>query len=273
MSAGIEDHEGVVVVNYYDNATKDKIKTQVVSGDIGKSYSLDELANTLNYDIKSSGGATRGEFTDKVQFADVYVEKFEGKMCNVTVRFIDDESEEELADAFVIRNREGKQYFTPELPSIEGYRLNMEALPSNGAGLTPSSDSEVIYKYTRLTEEDDAKACIVNAVYMADDGRIIEKSTVTGQVGEEYAVPDNEYQDLTLIQLPENFRGVFAEGEINVIFSYSSKPDPFAEALKYVIIGLGVIGVLCIASVFYSRHKRRERLRKNMDIIEKPENK
>ncbi len=104
---------------------------------------------------------------------------------------------------------------------------------------------------------------------MADDGRIIEKSTVKGEVGEEYSVPDNEYQDMTLIQLPENFRGVFAEGETNVIFSYSSKPDPFAEALKYVMIGLGVIGVLCIASVFYRTHKRRERLRKNMDIIEK----
>ena len=269
QSAGIEDHEGVVVVNYYDNATKEKIKTQVVSDDIGKSYSLSDLANSLNYDIKSTSGDTRGEFTDKVKYADVYVEKFDGKMCDVTIKFIDEESEEELADAYVIRNREGKQYFTPDLPSVEGYRLNMDALPKNGAGLTPSSDSVVEYKYKRITEDDDASECIVNAVYMADDGRIIEKSTVKGEVGEEYSVPDNEYQDMTLIQLPENFRGVFAEGETNVIFSYSSKPDPFAEALKYVMIGLGVIGVLCIASVFYRTHKRRERLRKNMDIIEK----
>ena len=36
-------------------------------------------------------------------------------------------------------------------------------------------------------------------------------------------------------------------------------------------IGVGVIGALCIFSAFYSRHKRRERMRKNMDIIEKAE--
>ena len=45
-------------------------------------------------------------------------------------------------------------------------------------------------------------------------------------------------------------------------------PDPYAQALKYVIIALGVIGVLCVVSVFTSRYSRRERLRKKMDIIE-----
>jgi len=104
---------------------------------------------------------------------------------------------------------------------------------------------------------------------MADDGRIIEKSTITGSAGEEYTLPDNEYEDLNLIELPENFTGVFREGEINVLFRYSSRPDPYAQALKYVIIALGVIGVLCVVSVFTSRHSRRERLRKKMDIIEK----
>ena len=271
-SAGIDDHEGAVVINYYDNGSKDKIKTQVVTDTIGKSYSLSDIAGSLNYDIKSYKGDTRGEFTNKVKYADVFVEPFSGKMCDITIKFVDEESGEELADAFVIRNREGKQYFTPEIPSISGYRLNLDALPSNGAGLTPSAETaEVEYKYTRITEDDEVPACVVNAVYMADNGRIIEKQTIEGEAGEEYSVPDNEYQDLTLIQLPENFRGAFEEGEINVIFSYSSRPDPFAEALKYVIIGVGVIGALCIFSAFYSRHKRRERMRKNMDIIEKAE--
>ena len=161
------------------------------------------------------------------------------------------------------------KYFTPRLPSIEGYRLVLDQLPDNGAGEMKGEKITVDYKYTRVTDDTDASVCVVNAVYMADDGRIIEKSTITGSAGEEYTLPDNEYEDLNLIELPENFTGVFREGEINVLFRYSSRPDPYAQALKYVIIALGVIGVLCVVSVFTSRHSRRERLRKKMDIIEK----
>ena len=267
--AGITDDEGIVIVNYYDNSTKEKLKTQAVSDSIGKTFDVGLLAAALNYDIKSSSGDSRGEFTDSVKHADVYVEKFAGKMCDVTIRFIDDINGSELEDSFIIRNREGNAYFTPRLPSIEGYRLVLDQLPSNGAGEMKGEEITVDYKYTRVTDDTDPSICVVNAVYMADDGRIIEKNTITGAAGEEYVLPDNEYENLNLIELPENFTGVFREGEINVLFRYSSRPDPYAQALRYVIIALGVIGVLCIASVFLSRHTRRERLRKKMDIIEK----
>ena len=266
--AGITDSEGIVFINYYDNSTKEKLKTQAVSDAIGKTFDVNALAAALNYDIKSSSGDTRGEFTDSVKHADVYVEKYAGKMCDVTIRFIDDINGSELEDSFIIRNREGNAYFTPRLPSIEGYRLVLDQMPDNGAGEMKGEKITVDYKYTRVTDDTDASVCVVNAVYMADDGRIIEKSTITGSAGEEYTLPDNEYEDLNLIELPENFTGVFREGEINVLFRYSSRPDPYAQALKYVIIALGVIGVLCVVSVFTSRYSRRERLRKKMDIIE-----
>ena len=235
--SGITDSEGIVIVNYYDSSTKEKLTTQAVSDSIGKTFDVHALASALNYDIKSSSGDMRGEFSESVKHADVYVSKFEGKMC---------------------------------LPSIKGYRLMLDQLPGNGAGEMKGEKITVDYKYTKVTDDTDTSVCVVNAVYMADDGRIIEKKTITGEAGEEYTLPDNEYEDLNLIELPESFSGVFREGEINVLFRYSSRPDPYAQALKYVIIALGVIGALCIASVFWSRHARRDRLRKKMDIIEKP---
>ena len=268
--SGITDSEGIVIVNYYDSSTKEKLTTQAVSDSIGKTFDVHALASALNYDIKSSSGDMRGEFSESVKHADVYVSKFEGKMCDVTIRFVDDINGSELDDSIILRNREGNSYFTPRLPSIEGYRLMLDQLPGNGAGEMKGEKITVDYKYTKVTDDTDTSVCVVNAVYMADDGRIIEKKTITGEAGEEYTLPDNEYEDLNLIELPESFSGVFREGEINVLFRYSSRPDPYAQALKYVIIALGVIGALCIASVFWSRHARRDRLRKKMDIIEKP---
>lgn len=267
-SAGIDDYEGALVVNYYDSKTKEKIKTQVVTDEIGSSYDIDQIAGSLNYDIKSSSGDTKGEFTDKVKHADIYVEEFEGKMANITIKFVDDINGAELADSYVIRNRQGAQYFTPNLPDIEGYFLVMDALPTNGAGLTPDKDVTVEYKYTKITEDTDTSVCKVNAVYMSDSGKIIETKTITGAQGENYTLPDNEYEDLNLVELPENFSGVFKQGEINVLFRYTSRPDPYADALKYVAVALGVVFVLCIVSAFCSHYSRRKRMMEKMDIIE-----
>lgn len=266
--AGITDDEGVVLIHYYDNDTKEKIKTQAVSDTIGKTFDVNAFAAAMNYEVKSSSGEMRGEYTEGVKHAEVYVVSFEDKMCDVTIRFVDDINGVELTDSVILRNRRGNGYFTPRLPSIEGYRLLLDRLPDNGAGEMKGEAMTVDYPYTRVTDDTDASVCVVNAVYMADNGKIIETSTLTGVAGEEYVLPDNEYENLNLIELPENFTGVFREGEINVLFRYSSRPDPYAQALKFVVVALGVIGVLCIASVFWSRHTRRERLRKKMDIIE-----
>ena len=158
--AGITDSEGIVFINYYDNSTKEKLKTQAVSDAIGKTFDVNALAAALNYDIKSSSGDTRGEFTDSVKHADVYVEKYAGKMCDVTIRFIDDINGSELEDSFIIRNREGNAYFTPRLPSIEGYRLVLDQLPDNGAGEMKGEKITVDYKYTRVTDDTDASVCV-----------------------------------------------------------------------------------------------------------------
>ena len=53
-----------------------------------------------------------------------------------------------------------------------------------------------------------------------------------------------------------------------MLFRYTSRPDPFKNALKYVGIALGVIVALCIGSVFVSHFQRKKRMMNNLDIIE-----
>lgn len=267
-TAGISDDEGAVVVNYYDNKTKELIKTQTVSGDIGTAYDVTNFADSLNYDIKQSSGETSDVFENSVKHASVYVEEFEGKMSKVIFKFVDDVNNTELADSFVIRNREGEQYFTPELPSIENYSIVLNSLPDNGAGKISNGETVVTYKYTRVTDDTDKSVCIVNAIYMDDKGKIIEKKTYKGKEGESYSVPENEYENMSLDRIPENSSGNYKKGEINILLNYSSTPDPFADMLIYVYVGAGVIFALCIASAIYSHIKGIKKFRENMDVEE-----
>ncbi len=266
--ANIPAEEGAVVVSYYDNSNKELIKKQVVTGELGTAFDVKQLAGTLNYDIKGSSGDLSGEFTDTVMYAKLYVEEFEGKISTVTFKFVDEVNGAELADSYVVNNREGQQYFTPDIPSIENYSLMMDALPKNGAGVLKSKNIDVIYKFTPVTGDSDKDVCTVNAIYMDDSGKIIETKTLKGAQGEEYMLPENEYEDKKLIQVPEKSSGVFAKGEINVIFNYISDPDPYADLLIYVYIGAAVIFALCIISAVYTRKARKRKFIAEMDIDE-----
>ena len=271
-NSSIEEYEGLLVVNYYDNKTKEKIRTQMVSDEVGKTYNVADIASSLNYDIKSSSGDTSGEFTKQIRRADVYVEEFEGKLSTITIKYVDDINGSELADSYVIRNRQGQPYFTPKLPDIENYTLVLDQLPNNGAGISPGGDVTVEYKYTRITDDTDKSICKVNIVYMADTGKILDTNTLEGKEGEHYRANDNEYEDMNLIELPDNCDGVFKKGEINVLYRYTSRPNPYAGMLVGVGITAGVIFALCIASFLYSSYKRKQKLMARMDIVEEIDN-
>lgn len=267
-AAGISDSEGIVKVNYYDNKTNKLIKKQVLSGELGSTYNVTTLASSVNYDVKKAEGDSQGIFSDQILTADVYVEEYSGELATVTFKFVDEESGAELEDAYRIRNRMGQQYFTPEIPTINGYKLMLDKLPGNGAGKFNSKNTIVTYNYARITDKKEKSTCTVNAVYMDDSGNIIETKTITGKEGEEYVLPENEYEEKHLTEVSENSYGKFKKGEINVIFSYSSTPDPFKEMLVYVGIGTAVIIALCFGSMIYSKIQRKRRYCAAMDIDE-----
>ncbi len=267
-SAQIKSSEGAVVISYYDNKTKELIKKQTLTGELGTSYDVKQLAGTFNYDIKESSGDIQGEFADVVLYAEVYVEEYEGSLSTVVFKFVDEVNGAELADSIAVTNREGLKYYTPDIPSIENYKLMLDNLPSNGAGTFKGGQTEVVYKFTPVTGDADSSVCTVNAIYMDDNGNVIETKTLTGAEGEAYFLPDNEYENLELVKVPDKISGVFAKGEINVIFSYSSDPDPYASLMVFVYIGAGIVIALCIFSVLYGRYSGRKRFIAEMDVEE-----
>lgn len=267
-SAGIMDDEGAVVIDYYDNKTEKLIKSQTLTGELGTSYDLTNLASTLNYDVKKTDGEIKGVFTDQVGHAKVYVEEYDGEMSTVTVKFVDETNNTEIEDSFLVKNRKGEQYYTPDLPSIKNYKLVLDDLPTNGAGKLDSASKTVTYKYTRVTDDEDKTICRVNAIYMDDSGKILDTKTITGVEGQAYSLSQNTYEEKDLVSVPEKANGTFKSGEINVVFSYSSNPDPLKQMLPFVYVGTGLIIALCAASVIYSSNKRKKRIMAELDIEE-----
>lgn len=267
-SAGIMDDEGAVVIDYYDNKTEKLIKSQTLTGELGTSYDVTNLASTLNYDVKKTDGKIKGVFTDQVGHAKVYVEEYDGEMSTVTVKFVDETNNTEIEDSFLVKNRKGEQYYTPDLPSIKNYKLVLDDLPTNGAGKLDSASKTVTYKYTRVTDDEDKTVCRVNAIYMDDSGKILDTKTITGVEGQAYSLSQNTYEEKDLVSVPEKANGTFKSGEINVVFSYSSNPDPLKQMLPFVYVGTGLIIALCAASVIYSSNKRKKRIMAELDIEE-----
>lgn len=267
-SAGIMDDEGAVVIDYYDNKTEKLIKSQTLTGELGTSYDVTNLASTLNYDVKKTDGEIKGVFTDQVGHAKVYVEEYDGEMSTVTVKFVDETNNTEIEDSFLVKNRKGEQYYTPDLPSIKNYKLVLDDLPKNGAGKLDSASKTVTYKYTRVTDDEDKTVCRVNAIYMDDSGKILDTKTITGVEGQAYSLSQNTYEEKDLVSVPEKANGTFKTGEINVVFSYSSTPDPLKQMLPFVYVGTGLIIALCAASVIYSSNKRKKRIMAELDIEE-----
>lgn len=267
-SAGIMDDEGAVVIDYYDNKTEKLIKSQTLTGELGTSYDVTNLASTLNYDVKKTDGEIKGVFTDQVGHAKVYVEEYDGEISTVTVKFVDETNNTEIEDSFLVKNRKGEQYYTPDLPSIKNYKLVLDDLPTNGAGKLDSASKTVTYKYTRVTDDEDKTVCRVNAIYMDDSGKILDTKTITGVEGQTYSLSQNTYEEKDLVSVPEKANGTFKSGEINVVFSYSSTPDPLKQMLPFVYVGTGLIIALCAASVIYSSNKRKKRIMAELDIEE-----
>ena len=267
-SAGIMDDEGAVVIDYYDNKTEKLIKSQTLTGELGTSYDLTNLASTLNYDVKKTDGEIKGVFTDQVGHAKVYVEEYDGEISTVTVKLVDETNNTEIEDSFLVKNRKGEQYYTPDLPSIKNYKLVLDDLPTNGAGKLDSASKTVTYKYTRVTDDEDKTVCRVNAIYMDDSGKILDTKTITGVEGQAYSLSQNTYEEKDLVSVPEKANGTFKSGEINVVFSYSSNPDPLKQMLPFVYVGTGLIIALCAASVIYSSNKRKKRIMAELDIEE-----
>lgn len=263
----LDKEEGVVVVKYYDSTTDEMFAQEILKGKIDTEYNLSEKnLVSMDYDVVNTEGEVKGKYSADVKYVNLYCEKYDGAYSSVTFQFLDAANEGVLADSIVMSNREGQQYTTYSIPSIDGYNLDMDNLPENGCGEFGAENINVVYKYNRITD-DKKDECRVNSIYMATDGTILDKVSVTGEENKEFDSQEKDFSGYSLAQSPYNARGTFVKGEINILYIYS--PDEYSPApLIIAICSVGFLLLACAGIFAVSTLKSKKANKQSLDIEE-----
>ncbi len=250
---------GAVVADYVDKNSGEKVMTENFYGSIGEDFDITPGNQILrNYKIIEKEDTT-GTFKQGNQYAKFVVEPYTGSFSSVTLRFVDSSTDKEIAPSKVLTNQVGQQYFTQEIPMVKGYTLDTDALPENGAGLFAVVDQVVTYKYTKAK----TKKCQVNAIYMDSDGNVMDIKLIEGKKGESYSTKEKEYENLTLVSLPQNAKGKFNVTQQTVIYNYQLNDNSTkAAVVTIILISAGLLAVLGITLKTRSSimKKRREEI-------------
>ena len=250
---------GKVIVRYYNG--NDIFKSYAVNGKIGSDFDIQPINSVLmDYNIRKTEGSS-GSFSDSVHYCDFHCEKYNGSYSSVTFNFIDDATDKNITDSLVMTNRNGQPYTTLEIPSVDGYSLNLDKLPKNGCGTFSDKNINVNYRYTKNSSED--KTCSVNIIYMSSDGKILGTDTLSGDNGADYKTTTIDFENYELSEIPDNSKGVYTDAQQNVIYIYN--PVSFASYLPMIlIIILLIVGVAFCSFIYYKR--RKSFLMKSIDI-------
>ena len=134
--------KGTVIVNHV-NQNGDVIKTETKTGKEGTSYTTSAM-NDEDYILVSTPSNANGKFTDGTITVTYQYKEDDTPRGTVTVKYVDKETENEIATSESLRGKVGKTY-TTTAKTIKGYEL-IET-PSNATGTYTEGNKVVTYYY------------------------------------------------------------------------------------------------------------------------------
>ncbi len=254
-----KDTKARVIVKYHDTKTDSIIYEQLVKGKVGKEYSLTH-PNTLIYDynIKVVSGSLTGEFTEGTTEVLVDCTPQPDDYSSVTIHYVD-ENGENIANSVVMTNKVGESYTTTKLAGIDGYSLDLDKLPDNGAGEYTEEPITVTYTYKK---SESSELCMVNVIYMGDSGEILNKNSFAGDEGTEIVIEYLDFEDYLYVSDTMLDDALFSKTETNIIVNYEKQVNYLMIAL---IAGGGVLLLIIAIAVIY--RKKRKQVADDKDIV------
>ena len=173
-----------------------------------------------------------------------------------------DSDDKQLANTVVMTNRVGQTYYTPTIPGVKGYSLDLDSLPENAAGVFTKEPVEVIFRYKK-TEDQPAEGeytCRANVIYLADDGKILDVKSYMGVEGDELELDILDFDGYEYFE-ESNSNALFTPVELNVLVLYHS---PRAKSyLPYLIIGGAVLAGIAVGviSLIASKRRRKDKIK------------
>ena len=234
-----------VVEKYVDINSNETVSSIDHNGHVGDPYEITGPTVPNGYVLIEENAQgesilptnTEGTMTEDIIEVVYYV----AKVAKVTVKYIDIDTNANLAETVEIPGYEGKAY-TAEEKEFEEY--NLVEIEGTVNGNMTAGNQEVIYKYE--AEEEPVRDAYVRVIYIDTETKekIAEDTIIEGYEGKPYQTTAKEIADYELLLVPTNARGTMTitediDGNINnetlVTYIYMKrKPTKVVE--KYVDI-------------------------------------
>lgn len=211
-----------IQVNYLDEANQPLVNSETLTGKLGESYTTSPKA-IQGYQLKTTPANATGAFTTNTDVIEVnyLYEKIPAQGENITVQYIDETTNQEIAETETLSGELGEQYQS-EAKIIDGYELS--ETPENQSGTFTNDAQTVIYKYTKIAAPNVAQAVTVN--YKDTEGKELTKPIIlTGSLGETFETETKTFTGYTLTKLPANKNGTFTTDIQVVNYLYTKNED------------------------------------------------
>ena len=222
-------------IKHVDLTTGEELLEQETREDyVGISYTTSNRLEDVNaahenkYEVYSTPANKDGVYAREEQTIVYYYQK---KETNVVVKYVDVDTEEELAESEEITGRVDEKYTTKDKveeinENYAPYKYVLVKTTENTEGTMEAETIEVVYYYQKVEAQ-----VIVKHVDESTGEEIAEKDFLGGYVGDEYETSSKEIEGYELVEkkIPENKEGQFTEETIEVIYYYSKIPEPIIE--------------------------------------------
>lgn len=227
VKSGIMQKNEIVLTYYYVHVSGGVIEKHinVTSGEVlyneihegkeGEPYDISSKT-FAGYDLVETRLPTNSSGTMEINTIEVkyyYIKKAE-----ITVKYIDKITGNELTQAIVLNGHEGDIY-TTENKTFENYDL--VKLPENNSGNMPGGKTTITYEYVHIS------AGVVERHYDINTNQLLEpEKKHTGHQGDSYTTEAKEFAGYDLVEskLPQNASGTMTieEIEVNYYYAYQS---------------------------------------------------
>ncbi|MBC2184609.1 LapB repeat-containing protein [Listeria sp. FSL L7-0253] len=207
-----------VTVNYQDEFGAEISEAEVLTGEIGESYTTAPKI-IEGYILMETPTNADGIFTETPQTV-TYVYRLESTQvaANITVKHLD-ESSNELAPTEVLSGKIGEAY-TTKAKQLEGYSL--VKVPNNASGNFTTEAQTVIYLYKKNA----IPTSKIIVKYEDITGKELATSNVlTGNIHDSYTTTPKEIKGYTLILKPANASGKFMAEAQTIKYIYRANKD------------------------------------------------
>ena len=259
--------ECLLYIRYKDKANDGSVVCEErLTGDKNETYVASTPSEILfNYNILSDA-ALSGTFTKAFDIVEVSCVAYKGEYSTVTIKFMNSDNKL-LANTVVMTNRVGQQYYTPAIPGIKGYSLDLDHLPDNGAGLYTKDPIEVVYYFKKSDsggEKGSEYTCPANVIYLADDGSILSLKSYRGVEGDKLEIEEMEFDSYKYYDI-SNDNAVFSENELNVLVYYQNPQRAFwlnvkNHLLTIILVFVGLVAMIVTAVILIRRASKKKKM-------------